>query len=231
MTSYGSESGGTPQGAGQEVICPNCKGGNAPGTAYCTWCGTALAATIQGQTPGVQMPAAMGAYAPPPVQPQQAGSQPFGPGYVPTPGGAQVATTGVPPKRRSPLLIIGGIVLGLLLLCGIGAAVLVGSVFNATQPMANTGEAFMTAARDGNWSKAYDMSSTALQQEAGNAQGLQTALSSKPLASWSFTSRNISNGQGTLSGTTNYTNGTSGTVDMVLNQVGNDWKVAGVSLK
>ncbi|MDQ3931172.1 MAG: DUF4864 domain-containing protein, partial [Chloroflexota bacterium] len=131
----------------------------------------------------------------------------------------------------SPLLIIGIIVLALVLLCGIGGALLVGGVLNATQPIANAGEAYMAALRDGDFAKAYDMSAPALQQEVGSAEGLQTALSAKQLASWSFTSRNINNGQGALSGTTAYKDGSTGTVDMALTQVGNDWKVAGITLR
>ena len=73
--------------------------------------------------------------------------------------------------------------------------------------------------------------SQSLQQEAGDAQGLQNALSSKQPQSWTFTSRNINNDQGTLSGTASYKDGTTGTVDLVLVKVGNDWKVAGISMK
>lgn len=137
-----------------------------------------------------------------------------------------------PPKRgMSPLLIIGGIVLGLLLLCGIGGALLFGGVLSATQPVANAGDAYMAALRDGDFSKAYDMSAPALQQEVGDAEGLQTALSARQIASWSFTSRNISNNQGSLSGTATYTNGDTGPVEMSLIQVGNEWKVAGINLQ
>jgi hypothetical protein len=118
-----------------------------------------------------------------------------------------------------------------VLICGIGGALLVGGVINATQPVANAGDAFMAALRDGDYNKAYDLSAPALQQEAGNAEGLQAALGTKPVASWNFTSRNISNNQGSLEGTTTYTDGSTGTVTMALTQVGNDWKVSGVSLR
>jgi hypothetical protein len=129
------------------------------------------------------------------------------------------------------LLIIGIIVLALVLICGIGGALLVGGVLNATQPVVDAGNAFMTALRDGDYNKAYDLSAPVLQQDAGNVEGLQAALGTKPVASWSFNSRNISNNQGSLEGTTTYTDGSTGTVTMALTQVGKDWKVAGVSLK
>jgi hypothetical protein len=142
-----------------------------------------------------------------------------------------VTTTEAPRRGRSPLLIIGIIVLALILLCGVGGVALFTGVMNATQPVADAGEAYLTALRDGNYSRAYDLSSSALQQEAGDAEGLQAALGSKQLSGWSFTSRNISNNQGSLAGTTTYTNGETGTVEMALTQESNAWKVAGISLK
>ncbi len=187
MTSYRSD--GTPPGQGEEV---------------------------QGPAPGDQPATPMSGYAPPPAQPQQVGSGPqptqFGPApsYVPAPSGPQVGAVGVaPPRRRSPWLIIGGIVLGLVLLCGIGAALLFSTVINATQPMANGGEAFMTAIRDGDYNKAYSLCTPALQQELKSADDLKAAMGAKQPTSWSFTSRAINNGQGTLSGTTQYKDATT----------------------
>lgn len=121
--------------------------------------------------------------------------------------------------------------LALLLLCGVGGVLLFNTVMSATQPVVNAGEAYMMALRDGDYTRAFEMSDSALQQEVGDAEGLQAALSQRQLSGWSFTSRAINNAQGTLSGTTTYTNGETGTVDMTLTQVGNDWKVAGINLR
>jgi hypothetical protein len=145
--------------------------------------------------------------------------------------GTTVTAPPPPARRRSPLLIIGIIVLALVVVCGIGGALLVGGVINATQPVYDAGQTYMTALRDGDYNKAYDLSAPSLQQEAGNAEGLQSVLGTKPLASWNFTSRSINNNQGSLEGTTTYTDGSTGTVTMALTQVGNAWKVAGISLK
>ncbi len=118
MTSYGSESGGTPPG-------------DQPSTP----------------APGPQPTQ----YSPPP-------------GYMPPPGGMQTGVPGLAPaRRRSPLLIIIGIVVGLLLLCGVGIALLIGGVLATTQPVVNAGDAYMTALRDGNYSKAFDLSASSLQ--------------------------------------------------------------------
>jgi hypothetical protein len=128
-------------------------------------------------------------------------------------------------------MIIGIIVLALILLCGGGAVLLFTGVMNATQPIANAGEAYMSALRAGDYNKAFELSSTSLKQIAGDANGLQTALGSKQVSSWSFTGRSMNNGQGALSGTTTYADGSTGTVDMALTQEGNDWKVSGINLK
>jgi hypothetical protein len=122
-----------------------------------------------------------------------------------------------------------------LLVCGGGLALgvggIVGGVLSLTQPVADAGDAYMSALRDSDFNKAFSLSSQSLQQEAGNAQGLQTALAAKQPQSWTFTSRNINNNQGTLSGNATYKDGSTGTVDLVLVKEGNDWKVAGISMK
>ncbi len=129
------------------------------------------------------------------------------------------------------LLIVGGIVLLGIILC----AVLVGggvfAIFQATQPVVDAGDKFMTALRDGNYQQAYDMAGAQLQKDAQNAQGLETALSSFQPKTWTFTSRNINNNQGQLEGTTTYANDTAGTVTLTLEQVGSEWKVIGANFK
>ena len=105
------------------------------------------------------------------------------------------------------------------------------TVMNATQPVVEAGEVYLTALRDGDYTRAYDMSASALQQEVGDAEGLQVLMAERQLATWSITSRSINNSQGNLSGTTTYTNGETGTVEMALTQVGNEWKVSGLSLR
>jgi hypothetical protein len=205
MSNYGSDSGGTSPGDMPIGEQPNVSpGGYTP---------------APGQPPPTQ-------YGPPPTYVPPSG-------YAPPPGGPQMGMTGMapPPRRRSPLLIIGIIVVAFLLLCGVGVALLIGGVFAATQPVVNAGDAYMSALRDGDYNKAFDLSTPALQQEVGSADNLKAAVGSKQPTSWSFTSRSINNGQGSLSGTTTFTDGTNGTVDMGLSQVGNDWKVSGIRLK
>ena len=208
MSNYGSELGGPPPGDTPSGDQPN-----VPPGAYTP-------------PPGQPQPAP---YAPPPPYAPPSGYVPPS-GYAPPPGGVQTGVT-PPPRRRSPLRIILIIVVAFLLLCGIGVALLVGGIFAATQPVVNAGDAYMSALRDGDYNKAFNLSTPALQQELGSADNLKAAVGSKQPTSWNFTSRSIDNGQGSLSGTTTFTDGTNGTIDLGLSQVGNDWKVSGIQMK
>lgn len=252
MSGYGSTP--TPPGGGQgqpyQVTCPNCQGGNAPGNTVCQWCGQPLPASGQ-QAAQAQQPAppyGQQPYGQPgqPAQPygQQPGYQqnpyqvpgqtqtPYGPGAVPPYG--QPLPSVVPPvtaRRRSPFLIIG-IVLVIAVVACIGfGVVLGGSIFAATQPIVDKGDAFLAAMRDNNYNAAFNLCTPALKQEVGDAQGLESALSSHQPSKWSFSSRNIQNNTGSLSGSVTYADSSTGTVDIVLDKVGSDWMISGVNLK
>jgi hypothetical protein len=135
--------------------------------------------------------------------------------------------------NKKILLIIGGVALVFCLMC----AVLFGVVFalgmGATQPAANTGEAFMTALKNGDAAGAYNLCTPALQRELGSAQGLDTRIKNgrvQPTA-WSFSSRNIENDTGQLEGTVTFAGNREGTVRLVLAQVGGEWKISGFNLR
>ena len=194
-----------------------------------------------GPPPGDQPNVPSGGY-PPASAPQPPGyeTQPtqYGPpqGYAPPPGGPYPVTPAPPSERkRSPILTILLVVLGVLIICGFGSALafgaLFGGVFAVTQPVVDAGDAYMRALRDGDYDTAFELSAPSLQQEAGNAAGIAAALSSKQPSTWSFNSRNINNNDGNVSGTTTYKDGTTGTVEISLTKIGNDWKVVGISLE
>lgn len=86
----------------QQVMCPNCKGGNPPIARLCMWCGAAL------------MPAVF----PPP--PRREPTNQFGPSPQPPPG---FSAQGVPPRptRKMPVLFIALGALVLLSLCALFA--------------------------------------------------------------------------------------------------------------
>lgn len=160
--------------------------------------------------------------------PQQAYAPPSGtPPYTPPPVEA--------PRKKSPLLLILAIVGGVIVLCVVGIIVFAGSIFGGvmalTQPVVDAGDSYMSALRDGDYGRAFELSAPSLQDEVGNAAGLEDALGFKQPASWTFTSRSIRNGEGRVSGDTKYKAGDSGTVEIILTQINNEWKVLGISLR
>lgn len=119
-------------------------------------------------------------------------------------------------------------VLGLGLLGAVIAAfvtILLVVLGNLTQPVVTAGDAFMTALKTGNYTQAYALCTPELQKELGNVSGMTTMLESDQPSQWSWTSRSIRNGVGLLDGSITYTDGKAGTVHLVLNQVGSDWKI------
>ena len=155
----------------------------------------------------------------PPNQPYQAPGQPY------------VAPNLARPSRPSWLKwVIGGIV-AVILACILIFVFVFVLANNLTQPMTNAGDAFMNALKAGDYDTAYGMCTTSLQQEVGDANGLKTGLLSLQPTTWNWDSRSVTNGQGQLSGTATFSDGKSNPVSLVLQQVGNDWKVAGVNLR
>ena len=238
------------QPASEQVLCPNCNGGNPPGATNCMWCGKALDVDDTTESaPGAAMDAAANSPAPSATQQEyQPQPQPYQPkatvytqsaqaGYTDAPQYSQPASVvTAPPTAKSGsgrriALIVGGVLLGSLLLCVILSVTLFAGVFGLTQPAVDSGDKFMAALRDGNYDRAFELSTPSLQQEVGDAQALRGALASKQPTKWSFTSRNIQNDLATLEGTTTYANNESGQVEMELRKVGNDWRVSFINLK
>lgn len=136
--------------------------------------------------------------------------------------------------KNKTWLIIG--IVALVLCCGIIIVIaLVGGLlgFGLTQPAATTGEAFMTALKDGNYSKAYDLCTPDLQQELGGVQGLQAIIVDNNVqpTGWTFSSRETSGSMAELKGSVTFTGGRAGSVRVTLSQVGNNWLVAGFNLR
>jgi hypothetical protein len=131
---------------------------------------------------------------------------------------------------KKKVLIGIGVVFLLVVAC---TAALVGGVMGATQPLADSGERFMTALKDGDYRKAYEMASPGLQKELQDPAGLERIVKGGNVqpATWSFSSRNISGDQGELKGTTTLTGGRPGEVAVVLGKVGSDWKITGFRIR
>lgn len=139
--------------------------------------------------------------------------------------------------NRKTILIIGGVILGLCLVCvclfAAAFALGLGGALGLTQPAATAGENFMTALKNGDAAGAYNLCTPALQRELGSAQGLDTRIKNGRVqpTTWSFSSRNIQNDTGQLDGTVTFTGNREGTVRLVLAQVGGEWKISGFNLK
>jgi hypothetical protein len=119
--------------------------------------------------------------------------------------------------------------LGLGLLAAIIAGfvtILVIVLGTLTQPVVNTGDAFMSALKTGNHAQAYDLCTPELQKELGSMSGIAALVGPDRPAQWSWSSRSIRNGVGRLDGSLTYASGKTGTVHFEFTQVGSDWKVA-----
>jgi hypothetical protein len=142
--------------------------------------------------------------------------------------------TATPPaksnKTRNVVLIVIGVILASCIVFG---ASMFGVVMNATQPVVTAGDAFMTALKDGNYDRAYALSSSGLQQKLQDAQGFRRTLnvSRLPLKSWSFSSRSINNAEGHVAGSGELEDGRTVSIDLQLEQTGDDWKVSAFNIQ
>jgi len=133
--------------------------------------------------------------------------------------------------------VIGLVALAVLCVCGCGGLFVVtggaiGTVFTQVAAPTAVGVEFMTAIQKDDYTKAYALCAPTLQSELGSPAGLSKLISNNNAqpASWSFSNTNLNNDRLELGGTATFTSGKSGTVSLVIDKVGNDWKVAGFKL-
>jgi len=143
---------------------------------------------------------------------------------VPVPASA-IPLRAASPRRRWLIWIVVLGALAAVIIIGISAIVLL--VNALTQPVVTAGDNFMTALKTGNYAQAYDLCSPGLQKKLGSVSGLATVEQNRRPAQWNWTGRSIRNGVGELDGTMPYADGEPGTVQLLLTQVGNDWKIDG----
>jgi hypothetical protein len=130
---------------------------------------------------------------------------------------------GAPPRQRLRPWHIVLIVLGGIALFGIG---LWQFLAWALGPMIASGDDFMAAVRDGDFARAYALSTPELQREVGDAGRMRASAESLMLTEWSWSQRSIRNETGRLIGTASYQGGRSGAVSLQLHQVDGQWRVA-----
>lgn len=104
---------------------------------------------------------------------------------------------------------------------------IVALVFSLTRPVVTASDGFMTALKEGNFEAAYAMATTPLQTELGGAQRIGVMFATARPVTWSWASRSIRNGAGTVSGSVTYASGHQGTVIIFLLPEGDDWKISG----
>ncbi len=119
--------------------------------------------------------------------------------------------------------ILGGGCLGLIMFVGL----IVGVVFWATGGITDTADEFFAAAKDGDYEKAYSLTSQQLQGQTDQA-GLEAYLTESGLnevtdTSWS--SRSMENNTAELDGTVTTASGGEIEVTMELIKEGEDWRI------
>lgn len=127
-----------------------------------------------------------------------------------------------PPKRRWKLwhvLAIGAVVLVAFV------AIVFTLVFALTKPVADGADAFMGALKGGRYDQAYARAAPSLQQEVGDANGLAMRVGPYVPREWSWSQRQLRNGIGNVSGRATWQAGTSGTAELQLNKVDDEWRV------
>jgi hypothetical protein len=130
---------------------------------------------------------------------------------------------GAPPRQRLRPWHIVLIVFGGMALFGVGLWQLLSW---ALGPLKASGDDFMRAVQAQDFPRAYALSTPALQRELGDA-GRMRATSPAPFSEWSWSQRSIRNNMGRLAGTVVYQNGRSGGVALRLDQIDDQWRVAG----
>ena len=110
--------------------------------------------------------------------------------------------------------------------CALLGGGIIAGVMGLTQPVVDAGDNFMTALRDGNYQQAYDLCTPTVQQELGSPEALGELIGENRPTEWNFTSRNISNDLGTLTGTATFQGLGQRPIEMEFRQVDGAWRVS-----
>jgi hypothetical protein len=102
-------------------------------------------------------------------------------------------------------------------------------VSGVTQPVVTVGDEFMTALKSNSDARAYALCAPDLQQELGSTADLSSLVQGYRPSEWNWDSRSIRNGVGRLSGSYTSVDGKRGTVQLTLDEVGNDWRIVSFS--
>ncbi|HST36932.1 MAG TPA: hypothetical protein VLK25_09935 [Allosphingosinicella sp.] len=126
------------------------------------------------------------------------------------------------PKRRWKLwhfLAIGAVVLAVFV------GIVLTLVLSLTRPVVDGADAFMGALKGGQYEQAYARAAPSLQQEVGDANGLALRVGPYVPREWSWSQRKLRNGIGNVSGRATWQSGDSGTAEIELHHVNDEWRV------
>jgi hypothetical protein len=125
------------------------------------------------------------------------------------------------------LIIIGALAVLACVVCVGFVVVLGGGVYLLTKPVADAGDGFMNALKDGDYVGAHAMMTDALKDDVGGVEDLQVMFVKLGAApeSWSYSNRSIDNNTGTLSGTVTLANAKKMDLELSLIKEGDTWKI------
>ena len=131
------------------------------------------------------------------------------------------STTAAKPRRFK---LRHCVILGVLAIAACGT-LLVTTVLTVTRPVVAGADAFMGALRDGRYDQAYARAAPSLQQELGSAEAFGAGIANYRPREWSWSQRAVRNSVGDVSGGVTWLNGNSGTAEIQLHQVNDEWRV------
>ena len=142
---------------------------------------------------------------------------------------AMSATRSRPRWLMWPMVLVpvAGI-LTLIVACALSIVLLATTL---VQPVVTVGDGFMTALKANNDAQAYALCAPGLKADVSNVAGLASRLEGHRPAQWGWSTRSIRNGVGRLEGSYATTNGKSGTVILILQQVDNQWRISGFQFR
>jgi hypothetical protein len=149
---------------------------------------------------------------------------------TPAPGSAETSATSPISETWSrprwltwPLLLVP---VAAIVAAGIALALgIVFFVLTLVQPIVTVGDGFMAALQANNDAQAYALFDPDLQRELSSVAGLSSRMRDHRPAEWSWSTRSIRNGVGRLEGSYTSSEGRSGTIQIILRQVDNDWRI------
>lgn len=114
---------------------------------------------------------------------------------------------------------------GVVLVCVVVFAIIIGGAFFLTQGVADAGDTFMTALQENRLDDAYTLFAPNLKNEV-DSEVFAGTFSNWNLESWNFSSRSVDNNQGQLSGTATI-NGDLLNVELNFEKIGDNWLLIG----